>query len=305
MSSWSAAIDGDSLTPYSTIARSCRSRVAKFARLMIEQQAQERGNQAGKPGERSGHFDVFDEGSFCTRRSTCRFDHHSMATLLPRLAARTTFRQATALNTTASRSLAFQTRSLRSLSDLSAPLESQADALKKLNPNSSSSSTKMSSTPPPAVTVAPKPAVKTSPRQSLVLTLSCPDQRGIVHTVTGWLASRSFDIRDSAQYGDPDTGRFFMRVHAEGPDGRNENVEALRREFGRDVGELMKMDFSVEDEVVKPKTMLMVSKIGREFAMTASRGICAQSSLTTAPSQTAFTIFSTATPPALCLWTSH
>lgn len=56
-----------------------------------------------------------------------------------------------------------------------------------------------------------------------------------------------------------------MRVHAEGPDGRSEDVEALRREFGRDVGTEMNMDYSVEDEDQKPRTMLMVSKIGREW----------------------------------------
>ena len=46
-----------------------------------------------------------------------------------------------------------------------------------------------------------------------ILTLSCLDQRGIVHAVSGFLSDRGFNILDSAQYGDTLTGNFFMRVH--------------------------------------------------------------------------------------------
>ncbi|PWN27277.1 putative formyltetrahydrofolate deformylase [Jaminaea rosea] len=114
--------------------------------------------------------------------------------------------------------------------------------------------------PLPSTTATGK--ASSSPHQSLILTLSCPDRSGIVHSVTGWLASRSFDIRDSAQYGDPDTGRFFMRVHANGPKGRVVDLNGLRGEFERDVGGKMGMEFEIHDEGRKGKVMLMVSKIG-------------------------------------------
>jgi len=45
-----------------------------------------------------------------------------------------------------------------------------------------------------------------------VLTLSCPDRPGIVAAVSGLLADRGGNIVESQQYGDPVTGRFFMRV---------------------------------------------------------------------------------------------
>jgi formyltetrahydrofolate deformylase len=45
-----------------------------------------------------------------------------------------------------------------------------------------------------------------------VLTLSCPDRPGIVAAVAGLLADRGGNIVESQQYGDPVTGRFFMRV---------------------------------------------------------------------------------------------
>eukprot|EP01034_Spumella_vulgaris_P032031 gene32031-39565_t len=46
-----------------------------------------------------------------------------------------------------------------------------------------------------------------------ILTLSCLDQRGIVHRVSGFLAEHGCNIIDSAQFGDAESQLFFMRVH--------------------------------------------------------------------------------------------
>lgn len=147
-------------------------------------------------------------------------------------------------------------RSLRSLADLAGDLQGQA--------------TKATTSPSPKAATSDvnkgnAARSSTAPSsQSLIVTLSCPDRSGIVHKVTGWLASRSFDIRDSAQYGDGDTQRFFMRVHANGPKGRVVDMADLVQEFKRDVADEMSMKFEIADEARKPKTLLMVSKIGRE-----------------------------------------
>ena len=45
-----------------------------------------------------------------------------------------------------------------------------------------------------------------------ILTLSCPDRMGIVHAVSGFLMQRNGNIEEAAQYNDPATGLFFMRV---------------------------------------------------------------------------------------------
>ena len=45
-----------------------------------------------------------------------------------------------------------------------------------------------------------------------VLNLSCPDQLGLVHAVSGFLLEHSGNIEEAAQYNDPATGLFFMRV---------------------------------------------------------------------------------------------
>jgi formyltetrahydrofolate deformylase len=48
--------------------------------------------------------------------------------------------------------------------------------------------------------------------QTHVLTLSCPDQPGIVFAVAGAIVESGGNITSSQQYEDPQTGRFFMRV---------------------------------------------------------------------------------------------
>ena len=45
-----------------------------------------------------------------------------------------------------------------------------------------------------------------------ILTLSCPDRLGLVHAVSGFLLERGGNIEEAAQFNDPDTGLFFMRV---------------------------------------------------------------------------------------------
>ena len=61
-----------------------------------------------------------------------------------------------------------------------------------------------------------------------ILTLSCPDRTGIVHAVSGFLLERGGNIEEAAQYNDPDTGLFFMRVQFSGPT----PGEALRADWG-------------------------------------------------------------------------
>ncbi|WP_449278205.1 formyltetrahydrofolate deformylase [Leucobacter sp. GX24907] len=48
-----------------------------------------------------------------------------------------------------------------------------------------------------------------------VLTLSCIDQPGIVHAISGAVVSSGGNIVESQQFASPDTGRFFMRLQVE------------------------------------------------------------------------------------------
>jgi len=97
-----------------------------------------------------------------------------------------------------------------------------------------------------------------------ILTLSCPDRRGIVHAVSGFLAENDCNILDSAQFGDSlgagATGLFFMRVHF--VDERAESTqEALASRFAG-VARSFAMDWHLHAVQIKPRVMIMVSKAG-------------------------------------------
>ena len=95
---------------------------------------------------------------------------------------------------------------------------------------------------------------------SFILTLSCQDQRGIVQRVSGFLADHACNILDSAQFGDTQTKMFFMRVHFVQEDGPFSG-EALRQSFGS-LADAMGMTWDLHDATVKPRVLIMVSKIG-------------------------------------------
>jgi formyltetrahydrofolate deformylase len=93
-----------------------------------------------------------------------------------------------------------------------------------------------------------------------ILTLSCPDQRGIVHCVSGFLAEHGCNIIDSAQFGDSQSALFFMRVHFASEDPIVSDA-ALRADFAV-MAQGMNMNAQLHDAGKKPRVMLMVSKIG-------------------------------------------
>ena len=69
----------------------------------------------------------------------------------------------------------------------------------------------------PNSTATPATIGDQAPEQGLVLTLSCPNRKGIVHAVTGALLEVDADITESQQFDSPDTGTFFMRVEFHSP----------------------------------------------------------------------------------------
>jgi formyltetrahydrofolate deformylase len=104
--------------------------------------------------------------------------------------------------------------------------------------------------------VAPEPP----PRDGeLILTLSCPDRRGIVARVAGFVAERDGNILDSHQFGDPDASVFFMRIHlaTQGP----ADVEAWRTAFAP-VGEELGMAWELHDADHRPRVLILVSREG-------------------------------------------
>jgi formyltetrahydrofolate deformylase len=96
-------------------------------------------------------------------------------------------------------------------------------------------------------------------RPPFILTLSCPDVIGVVAGVSGFLAERGCNIRQSNQFFDEETGLFFMRVAFDPPAGAL--AEGLRAEFAP-VAARFVMDWRLHDSARKPKVLLMASKFG-------------------------------------------
>ena len=80
--------------------------------------------------------------------------------------------------------------------------------------------------------------------QRFVLTLSGPDRMGIVASVAGFLFDHECNIVESAQFGDPATMQFFMRVSFDSS--RPTSAERLRHSF-EPVGVRFSLEWAIHD----------------------------------------------------------
>jgi formyltetrahydrofolate deformylase len=90
----------------------------------------------------------------------------------------------------------------------------------------------------------------------MILTLSCPDQPGIVAKVSTFLFERGCNILDAQQFDDQETGDFFMRVVFD-PDGADR--EALRSEF-EVLAKGFSMRWTLRDPAQRYRVMILASK---------------------------------------------
>ncbi|KAI1410781.1 Formyltetrahydrofolate deformylase [Hypoxylon sp. FL1857] len=91
-----------------------------------------------------------------------------------------------------------------------------------------------------------------------ILTLSCPDKPGIVHAVTGLLATHGLNILDLQQFSDRTSKKFFMRVHF----GHAESTANLDEPMAKLAEELEMYQYDLRPASKKPRVLIMVSKIG-------------------------------------------
>jgi len=90
-----------------------------------------------------------------------------------------------------------------------------------------------------------------------VLTLACRDRPGIVHAVTTFLVDNGGNIRESQQFGDRDSGRFFMRIDFE--TAQATDAASLRVAFAG-TAERFGMTFELWAAHAPYRTLIMVSK---------------------------------------------
>jgi formyltetrahydrofolate deformylase len=94
--------------------------------------------------------------------------------------------------------------------------------------------------------------------QAYILTLSCPDRRGLVHAVSGFLLEQGANIEEASQFNDSVTGLFFMRVQfvCESTD-----IAALKAATAT-MADALDMQWSLHSMAERMKTVIMVSRQG-------------------------------------------
>lgn len=90
----------------------------------------------------------------------------------------------------------------------------------------------------------------------MILTLSCPDRRGLVAAVSDFLLQREANIIDAQQFGEPSSSTFFMRVAFDLAAHDSEN--AIRTAFAS-IAAPLQMDWQMRGAEPR-KVMILTSK---------------------------------------------
>ena len=101
--------------------------------------------------------------------------------------------------------------------------------------------------------------MQTAPR--FILTVKCPDRKGIVAAVSSFLAEHDASITESNHFNDSLAGMFYMRTVFQ-PDGPAMPTPAMLAETFRPIAERFAMDWDLQDCSVKPRLLLLVSRFG-------------------------------------------
>ncbi len=95
---------------------------------------------------------------------------------------------------------------------------------------------------------------------SFVLTLSCTDRIGIVSAVSKFLSDRSCNIFEAAQFNDPASNLFFMRVALK-VNAQGLSLADMKTQFF-EVAESFGMAWDLVDAQQRMPTLILVSKLG-------------------------------------------
>jgi formyltetrahydrofolate deformylase len=106
--------------------------------------------------------------------------------------------------------------------------------------------------------LASRPSSDPATQERFVLRVSCRDSIGIVADVSSYLAQRRLFIVETANFGDPETGLFFMRVVFT-PTEPGFTAADFNKEFAA-VGDKWRMDWELREARVKPNVLILVSK---------------------------------------------
>jgi formyltetrahydrofolate deformylase len=104
----------------------------------------------------------------------------------------------------------------------------------------------------------PSKAHRSSPQ---VLLIQCPDTRGIVAAVAGYLAANCCSIVESHHFHEAQANKFFMRTVFVRDSADGHPLSLLKTEF-RSIAQRLQMEWSFHDLSERPKVLIAVSKFG-------------------------------------------
>lgn len=91
-----------------------------------------------------------------------------------------------------------------------------------------------------------------------ILTLSCPDRKGLVHAVSGFVLEHTGNLEEVSQFSDVDTGLFFMRIDFTTPQADLDILSQTLAEFAAK----HQMQTKLQRARTTMPTVLMVSQEG-------------------------------------------
>ena len=92
-----------------------------------------------------------------------------------------------------------------------------------------------------------------------ILNIHCPDQKGIIATVTNFIHQNKGNILYIDQYVDRENKLFFMRLECEFMD-QNFSAKTFQDQFNLAIGEKFNLTYELYDLAHRPKMALFVSK---------------------------------------------
>jgi formyltetrahydrofolate deformylase len=92
-----------------------------------------------------------------------------------------------------------------------------------------------------------------------ILSATCESRMGTVDRLSGFLAARHCYLTDMQQFDDVISGRFFVRVSFFAEPGTTPDLATLRQQFA-EVAQIEQMEWAIQDDDVKPRVLIMVSK---------------------------------------------
>lgn len=94
-----------------------------------------------------------------------------------------------------------------------------------------------------------------------ILVVKCPDRKGIVAAIAGYLAANDASITESHQFDDMVANRFYMRLVFRPDSDRMPPLETIRAGLN-DIARRFELTWSLHDAAEKPRVLIAVSRFG-------------------------------------------